>query len=148
MRRVSGIVLYVIAGFFFYGASLFGFVNAPTPGAKWGIMAVFAAVAILALVGGLALGRFRTWRKDAGIVLLCASGFTAFVAFTLACLFLTEEFRQLMRPDTLTFFNDYATGVVVVVAFAGAGWLLLRTGANSAEHHMPRAASNGGAPPK
>lgn len=148
MRKVSGVVLYVIAGFFFYGVSLFGFVNAPTPGAKWGIMAVFAVVAILALVGGLAVERFRNWRKNAGIVLLCASGFTAFVIFTFACLFLTEEFRQLMQPDALAFFSDYVTGIVVVVAFAGAGWLLLRASANSAEHHMPGAASNGGATPK
>jgi hypothetical protein len=126
MRKIFGIILYIIAGFFLYGVNLFGFARVPTPAAKWGIMAVLAIVAALALAVGLALARFRNWRRDAGIVLLGTSGFTAFVAFTFLCLFLTEEFRELMRPDTLRFFSDYATGIAVTIVYAGVGWSLLR----------------------
>lgn len=133
MRKLSGVVLYVMAGFFFYGVNLFGFVNAPTPAAKWGIMGAFAVVACLALVGGLALARFQNWKRDSGIVLLCASGFTALAVFTFACLFVTDEFRQLLGPDAMTFFSDYVTGGTVVVAFAGVGWMLMMARPNSKE---------------
>lgn len=141
MRRVSGVVLYVIAGFFIYGVNLFGFVNAPTPAAKWGVMGVFIAIACLAQVGGLVLARFQNWRRDTGIVLLCASGFTALVALTLVCLFLSDEFRRLLQPDTLTFFSDYIIGTMIVVAFAGLGWLLLRARANTSESAATASAS-------
>jgi len=126
MRKVFGAALNIFAGFLFYIVNLLGFVNGQTIGAKWAIMVVFAVPAFLALGCGLALGRFRNWKRDVGIVFLCASGVTAFLMFTFACLLLTDDFRKLVRPDTLTFFSDYVTGIAVIVAYASLGWLLLR----------------------
>ena len=37
-----------------------------------------------------------------------------------------EEFRNMMRPDTLAFFSDYFTGGAMIVALAGLGWMLLK----------------------
>ena len=125
MRNVARVVLNVIAGFFFYMVCLLGFIDGPSIGAKWGIMFGFTIPAVISLCGGLALRRFCNWKRDTGIVLLCASGFTVFLIFTWACLFMTEEFRNMMRPDALTFFSDYFTGGAMIAALAGLGWMLL-----------------------
>ena len=133
IRKVLSIILNIIAGFFFYGLSLLGFTNEPLTGVKWGIMIGFSVMAVVALCGALALTRFRNWRRDTGIVLLSASGFTVFLIFTFICLLMTEEFRKMMRPDTLAFFSDYLTGGAIIVGFAGLGCVLLKTNKGSAE---------------
>jgi hypothetical protein len=108
---------------------------------KLGILLGFSVPAVAALAGGLALTRFRNWRRDTGVVLLCASGFTAFVIFTFACLLMTEEFRKMMRPDTMTFFSDYMTGGGVIAGLAVLGWILVKANKRTAGQDT---ASNGG----
>ncbi len=126
MRKVLSVVLEVVAGFFFYMVDVLGFIHAPSPGVKWGLMAGFTVPALLALCGGLALTRFREWKRDSGIVLLSSSGFTVLLVFMCACLLMTEDFRRMLKPDTLVFFSDYFTGGAVVLGFAGLGLLALR----------------------
>jgi len=126
MRKVSSIILKIIAGFFVYMVSLLAFVSEPEPGMKFGILIGFSVPAVVALCGGLALTQFRNWKRDTGIVLLSASGFTAFLIFTFVCFLLTDEFRRMIRPDTLAFFSDYLTGGGVIVGFAILGWVFVK----------------------
>lgn len=137
MRKVSSIILKVIAGFFFYMVSLLAFVNEPPTGGKLGILIGFSVPALVAMVIGLALSHFQNWRRDVGIVLLSATGFTAFLIFTFACFLMTEEVQNMIRPDTLTFFSDYLTGCVVIVGLAILGWVLMRTNKKGAEQGTP-----------
>src|SRR5215831_13993240 len=134
MRKVSSIILRVIAGFFFYMVSLLAFISEPPMGVKLGIMLGFSIPALAALAGGLALTRFCHWRRDTGLVLLWASGFTAFLVFTFACMFSTEEFRKMMRPDTIKFFSDYVTGGAVIAGLAVFGWILVKADKRRAEN--------------
>lgn len=128
MRNLLSILLYAIAGFFFYTASLLSFVHDARMGAdKWWIVLGFTAPALLALVFGLALKGFRDWRRHAGIVLLSASGFTAFLAFTFVCLYFSEESRALMKPDIWKFFSDYVSGGGVTIGLAVLGLVMLKT---------------------
>ena len=133
MRKVSSIILKAIAGFFFYMVSLLAFVSEMPTSAKLLILITFSATAIAALGGGLALTRFRNWRRDTGIVLLCAAGFTVFVIFTFACLLVIKEFRKTMRPDTLVFFKDYLTGGGVIAGLAFLGWILTKVNKRGSE---------------
>jgi len=126
MRKVSSIILKIIAGFFVYMVSLLAFVSEPSTGMKFGILIGFLVPAVVALCGGLALNHFRNWKRDTGIVLLSASGFTVFLIFTFVCFLLTDEFQRMMNPDTLVFFSDYLTGGGVVVGFAILGWVLVK----------------------
>ncbi len=126
MRNVFSIIFNAIAGFFFYMVSLLGFVNGPPIRIKWGIVLVSTIPAVLALYCGLALKSFQNWKRNVGIVLLCASGFTAFAVLTFVCLLTTEEFRIMMKPGTLTLFSDYFSGGAVVVGLAMLGLLLIR----------------------
>lgn len=132
-RKILSIALYVLAGFFLYMGSLLAFVSGVPGGAKWAFVAVVVVVAVLALVAGLALGRFRDWKRYAGIVLVGASGFTILLVLTFACLVLSEDFRKLMRPDTIAFFGDYISGAAVVACVAVAGTLLLRASRSGSE---------------
>ena len=136
MRKVFGIVFYVLSGFFVYMLCLLSFINQP-PMPKWSIVAGFTVPAILLLFGGLALNRFQNWRRHSGVVLLTAAGFTSFLIFTIWCLFLTDEFEQMMKPDTFHFFNAYVSGCSFVVTTGALGILLLRTGKNRAEPTTP-----------
>jgi hypothetical protein len=133
MRKASSVILKVIAGFFFYMVCLLAFVSEPRAGAKLGILIGFSVPAVAALSGGLALTRFRNWRRETGIVLLCASGFTAFLVFSFACLLMTEEFRRMMRPDTMTFFSDYLTGGGGIVGLTILGLILIKANKKRAE---------------
>lgn len=130
IRAFLGVVLYVIAGVFFYTATLFGFMAGQPVGTKWGILVINLLLACLVLGAGLALRRFETWNKDVGFVLLSATASSAFVVFTFLCFFLTDEFGALLKPDVLQFFSDYHSGVGFGVGLAAIGVLLLRLKAN------------------
>jgi hypothetical protein len=139
IRKLTSIGLYIVAGFFFYMVSILAFINdaplgAKTLAAKTLMVAIFAIPAVLALLAGLAVGRFQNWRRNAGAVLLSATGVTLFVVFTVACLMTSDEFRRMMPPDTLTFFSDYITGALVIVVLAIGGALLLWANRRSVVH--------------
>jgi hypothetical protein len=143
IRRVLSVGLYIVAGFFFYTVSVLAFIDgaalvASTAAldasdasfAKWLPIIIFTVPALVTLVIGLAIMGFRDWRRDAGIVLLSAAGFTTFLVFTFASIFMNEEYRKLMppdMPDILRFFGDYITGAAVIIGFALAGVLLVVT---------------------
>jgi hypothetical protein len=126
MCRLFSIVLYVVAGFFFYLVCLLGFASAPSSFAKAGIMFMFTLPAIVALCSGLALNRFLNWTRDVGIILLCATGFTTFLIFSFICFLQTDEFRKMMKPETLAFFSGYITGSLCIIGLAGLGVIFLR----------------------
>jgi len=133
VRKVSSIILKVIAGFFFYTVNLLAFVSEPPTGVKLVIMSGFSIPGVVALCGGLALTHFHSWKRDTGIVFLSASGFSAFLIFTFVCLFMSEEFRGMIRPNTVTFFSDYLTGGGTIVGFAVLGWMLFKANREKAE---------------
>jgi hypothetical protein len=126
IRKVFSIVFFVIAGFFFYMVGLLGFVSEPSILAKWGIVLGFTSPAAIALLAGLALGRFRCWKRNTGIVLLSSMGVSLFVVLTFFCLLMTEEFRMMMTPDTLAYFRDYYAGSAVIAGFTILGLILLK----------------------
>lgn len=134
MRSVFSVILDIIAGFFFYMACLLGFIVLPEITAKFAIMLGSLAVAIVLLCCGLAIKRFRNWKTHAGVVLLSASGFTTFAVFTFACLFMSGEFRAMMKPDMPNIFSDYHTGGAFIAAMALLGLLLLKTNRSRAGH--------------
>jgi hypothetical protein len=143
IRRVLSVVFYVIAGFLFYTVSVVAFIDGAAVGAngaalgandaafaKWLPVIIFTIPALLTLVVGLAIMGFRDWRRDAGIVLLSAAGFTTFLVFTFATMLMNEEFRKMMppdMPDITRFFGDYITGATVIVGLALGGGLLVIT---------------------
>lgn len=132
MRKVFGIVLYVISGYFIYMVCLLAFINLP-PMPKWGMVAGFTIPAILSLCGGLAVNRFENWQRHCGIVLVTAAGCTCFLIFTFLCLFMDDEFKAMMQPNTLNFVSAYVSGGAFVVITGSLGMLLLKSRKNRAE---------------
>jgi hypothetical protein len=114
IRRVLIILLYIISGAFLYGVCLFSVID----GISLPLIIFVAALAILALVAGLAIMRFQDWRREAGIVLLSATGFTTFL--------LLWAFLSTMPTDISRFFGN-PMGVTVIVVLALAGALLVIT---------------------
>ena len=140
IRKVSSIVLCVIAGFFFYDVDLFGYLNVPEQGAKWGMMAFFGVLATLLLVGGLAIARFQHAMRTAGIVLLSSAAFAAFVAFSMICMLSSTEFREMLPDQTTNFFGNYFLGSAVVALLAAVGGVFLWAGRTSAKRGKTAAA--------
>jgi hypothetical protein len=134
MRKLSSIVLLAVAGFFVYMVELMAFIHGETMGVKWGSMLTFTVPALLALGAGLGVARFLNWRTNTGTVLLASSGVTAFIGFNFACLLAGDDFRQMIKPDTVAFFSDYATGFAVAAGLALVGLLLVRSGRQDDQH--------------
>jgi hypothetical protein len=132
MRKALGVICYILAGFFVYMVCLLAFVNQPTI-AKWGIVAGFSLPALVFLSIGLSVNGFQRWRRDTGVVLLSGAGFTSFVIFTFVCFIMTEEFEQMMQPDTLAFFNAYISGGIFILSVVTLGIVLLKTEKKTAE---------------
>ena len=86
MRKTASILLMVVAGILLYTICVLAFIDTLPAGLKVGIVAGFSLHAIAAHCGGLALTRFRRWRRDTEVVLLSASGFTAFASLNMAYL--------------------------------------------------------------
>jgi threonine/homoserine/homoserine lactone efflux protein len=133
VRNASSIILKVVAGLLFYLAILLAFVEDRTAHVKLGMLIWTLFFAILALLGGLSLSDFRSWRRDVGMVLLGASGITAFLIFAFACFLMDEEVRRMMRPDSLEFFSDYVTGGGMIVGLTLLGWFFIRAHRRSTE---------------
>ena len=140
IRRVLSVGFYIVAGLLFYTVSVLAFIDGAAVGAsgaasgaddaafaKWLPIIIFTVPAILALVPRLAIMGFRDWRRDAGIVLLSAAGFTTFLVFMFATMLMKEQSRKMMPPEILSVFGDYITGAAVIVVLALAGALLLIT---------------------
>lgn len=126
MRKVFSVIFHLIAGFFFYMVSLLAFISGLPMLGKAGMLAGFFVPALIALAIGLALTGFRHWKRDAGVVLLSTSAFNAFIFLTMACLFMSEEFRRLVPSNTIGNFRAYFIGGLVVAVFAGLGWMLVK----------------------
>ena len=114
IRRVFSIVLYILAGLFFYGVCFFSVIE----GVGLPFIIVCAVTAILSLVGGLAIMGFQDWRRDAGLVLLSATGLAGFV------LLLTLVSTM---PSDISRFLSNPTGLAFIVVLALVGALLLMT---------------------
>ena len=140
IRRVLSVGFYIVAGLLFYTVNVLSFIDGSALGAntaasdasdasfqKWLPIIIFTVPAILALVAGLAIMGFRDWRRDAGIVLLSAAGFTTFLVFMFATMLMKEQSRKMMPPEILSVFGDYITGAAVIVVLALAGALLVIT---------------------
>lgn len=116
-----------------YCAMLLAFASGSLAEAKWWIIGLFAVLGALPLFGGVSLRRFRTWRRDVGIVLLSASGIAATVAFGIGCMLLDEAMTEIMSKhvEAMAMFSDYVSGGSAIAAAALLGWLLLRTTATT-----------------
>jgi glucan phosphoethanolaminetransferase (alkaline phosphatase superfamily) len=126
MSNPVSILFYVVAGFFFYTVNVLGFVSEAPRTTKWGIMLAFIVPAVGSLSIGLAINSFRNWKRDVGIVLLSTAGLMSFLVFSFVCFLKSEEFKKMMKPDTLAFFNDYVTGALCLSISAIVGLLLLK----------------------
>lgn len=130
MRRTFSIILNVLAGFIFYDAMLLGFIKDPSA-FKWGIVCFFLFVAMIPLTISFFLMRFRQWKREAGIVLMSASGVAAFIVFSVACMYMTEESRKMIPQDAWLQFSAYPSGFGMILTFAGIGYLLFKTNRES-----------------
>lgn len=134
------VLLYIISALMLYCAMLLAFLSGSLAATKWWIFGLFAGLGALPLFGGLALKRFRTWKRDIGIVLLSASGVATTVALIIMCIYLDDEMKKIFSKqiDSEVMFTDYVSGGSVIVAGALLGWLLLRS--------RPATASDAGEP--
>lgn|GEM_PF-1820495 len=132
------VVLYIVSALLLYCAMLLAFLSGSLAAPKWWIFGLFVGLGALPLLGGLALRRFQTWKRDVGIVLLSASGIATMVALGIGCMLLDDGMKEIMSKqiDSIAMFSDYISGGSVVAAGALLGWLLLRSTAtphNAAE---------------
>ncbi|MBT3289081.1 MAG: hypothetical protein HN849_07430 [Victivallales bacterium] len=145
MRKTCSIILYVIAGYFFYMVALLGFLDGRIPvGVKCSVLPFFMLPGAVSLCIGLALRGFRNWRRDTGIVVLSCAGFSALMVLTFLCMFASEELRKVIDPRAFTLFNDYLSGTAVTLAFAASGLLLIRADKMRAQQDTPAVAETQG----
>lgn len=134
-RKVISIVFYVVAGFLVYMVGVLAFTNMgsmpgatkPPAWAKFAVMGAFSAPAAVALLVGLAIDRFRHWKRDVGIVLVSGAGVTAFVVLTIACMFLSPDSKKLFPRDMFDFFSAYIAGMSSILGLAVIGIALIMT---------------------
>jgi hypothetical protein len=133
MLRVCSIILEVIAGFFLFMVTLLAFMSGLSAGWKLMSLGLFLLPAVVVMAIGLALTRFRYWKRDTGVVLLTVTSCTLFIVFTMACMIMSEEFRKLLIDGHSDPFSSYAFGTTVNAALAALGWYLVKKGGDKAE---------------
>ena len=143
LPKTLSIFCYIVAGFFVYMIGLLAFLNPrflpsgnkPPLWVKYAIVGGFCIPGVVALVIGLAVSRFRYWKRDVGIVFLSGAGTTAFIAFSMACLLLSPEFKKLFPHNMLAFFSDIVTGLSCILLFSAAGITLIKSSRREAANH-------------
>lgn len=126
--KIISIIFYTIAGFFLYGSCVISFFgNSPyfPYFIKIAITCGFSIPGLIALLIGLAIRRFRTWKRDIGIILLTSAGLTLMVVFTIFCMLLSSDFEEFFPRANINFFNDYLTGFSCIILLILFGILLL-----------------------
>lgn len=126
MRKFFSIVCKSLAGMFVYLITLLAFLAERQSDGKLVMLAVIAACGVVAMLAGLALSGFAQWRRDTGIVLLAATGFTAFLVLCMACMFGSDDVMKFMPPGSVDMFDSYLTGAAVLLGFTVLGSWLLR----------------------
>lgn len=127
MGKFFSIVCEVIAGVFVYALLGLAFVSGLPSYAKAIALIILLVLASVAMLAGLAWSGFGRWRRDTGLVLLCAAGFTAFAAFTMVCVFSSEEARALMPVGSWALFGSYAAGIGALLGCVALGSFLFRS---------------------
>ena len=127
MRKASKVILEVISGFFCYTALLTAFTGVLPIAGNIGLFALLAVPALAALLCGLALARFRHWKRDTGIVVISSSALSLSVVITVASVFATREFRQMAPPNSIQFLKDYhyIAGSIVMAGLGALGLMLV-----------------------
>jgi len=133
MLKICSIILEVIAGFFLFIVTLLAYMSGMPAGWKLMSLGLFLLPAVVVMAIGLALTRFRFWKRDTGVVLLSVTGCTLFAVFTMACMLMSEEFRKLFIDGAGNPFGSYVVGTAVNAALAALGWYLVKKGADKAE---------------
>lgn len=132
MRNFFSISLHGVAGLFFSTVCLLSFIKEPSIWAKFWIMIAFSIPGLFALLAGLALKQFQSWKNIVGIVLLFSSGIAAFSVFSIFCMLMNEDFREMMSSQVSILPVDYFSGLVFAAFWAILGFLFLKMDKNNA----------------
>ncbi len=125
MRQVLSIIFYCVAGFFVYMVGLLAFISGLPHLEKWAFVGGLSVPGVISLLIGLAIGRFRNWRRSTGIVLLAGTAVNALVVLTLICISLSAEYKVMFPRNELAFMSDYRSGFFfMLIIVAGGGGLL------------------------
>jgi len=128
VRKTISVFFLVLGGFFVYTVSILAFTNIPDVGAfKFAIIGGFSIPALISLVIGAAICRFQNWKSSIGIVLLSVVGFNLLGIITAICILLTPEFFEYFPSNPFASFNDYLSGLLVMLFFSVLGIFLLKT---------------------
>lgn len=123
--RIISMFCYVISGFLFFPGIMVSFTTAGTPRAKLISMGIFSALGLLTITIGLALQKFRNWRRSMGLVLVWISGLGAFMILQLYCVFSSAEILKLPPGAPMFGFTDYSTGISYLALYALVGSVLI-----------------------
>ena len=127
-RKTISIFIFILGGFFAYTVNILAFTNIPEMGAfKFAIMGGFSIPALIFLFIGATICHFQNWKSSIGIVLLSVVGFNLLGIVTVLCILLTPEFFEYFPSNPFSFFDDYLSGLFVMLLFAGLGGLLIKT---------------------
>src|ERR1017187_1686611 len=99
-------------------------------------MLSFSAAAVIALFCGFAFSPIKKKVRDTGIVLLASAGATMFVLLTFICVYASEDFRKMMKPETIAMFRDYTSGFSFIAGIILIGVVAVRTGTRMPNQHL------------
>ena len=137
VRKIFSVSFFIFGGFFVYTVCILGFMQTPEIGAaKFAIIGGFSVPAIILLLIGAAINRFRNWKLATGITLLSSVGFTLLGVIMIMSILFSPEYAELFPDnslnDSFAMFSDYITGSVVMVIQASLGAFLVITHKKSA----------------
>jgi hypothetical protein len=112
-RRVVSIVFYVVAGFLVYTVDLLAFTDMssmpgttkPPAWAKFAMMGAFSAPVAVALLLGLAINRFRHWKRDVGIVLVSGGRYNCICCVDCGVPSLVARLQEVISSRHVEFFR-------------------------------------------
>ena len=105
VRNVSGIICWVIAGFFLYNVGILSFINQPLWPVKLAILGAFLVPVVVFLLLAAWCRGFSRMGRELGIVLLSAGGVTLFGVLMFVALYASPETAKQMPPNTREMFS-------------------------------------------
>jgi hypothetical protein len=128
MRKVLGILFYVVAGFLLNIVCYMSFLKSPL-WVKSAMMGTFFIPGAIALVIGLTINRFRNWKREVGIVFVSGAGTNAFLFFTMICFFCSPELdlKKYFSDNTPDILTDFVSGIGCILLFMVVGIVLIRS---------------------
>lgn len=120
IRNVLGILMLCISGFSMVTIQIISFISlADVASQKLMMMSVYVLIMLLFHLLGITLYKVVNWKISTYLTIWFATASSVLVIIAVLAMRSTKELTKIIDTQVFNYFNDYSSGVIVILIFMG-----------------------------